>query len=612
MSDVVTPEQRLAAIADVFDELGRRDLAQRGRIAAQRLQRQAAIVCVVGEFKQGKSSLVNALLGQRACPVDDDLATAAITLVRYGETAAAQVRRRPPGSPPGTPPVVEPVALDAIGSWASESGDPALLAGVERVEVSVPSSLLRQGLAVVDTPGAGGLTSGHAAATLGFLPFADGLLFVSDASAELSAPEVEFLQRAVALCPTVLFVLTKIDLHPEWERILELDRAHLDRAGLRIPAVAVSSTLRIEALLRQDLELNGRSRVPELARRIGDDVVGPARATALHRSADEVRSMLGQLATGMRSELVALRDPASAQATIAALDAAKARLEHLRGPGAKWSTLVADRVSDLSNEASFRFRAAMRTIGRETEERIEELTRGDEWDGLTRHVQQVVADLVAATFLELEEGRRATRAAVVELLREDDVDLETGGLRGMTLDVDALWRNREIERQTSVGRRAVGSTLTTVRGAQSGVLMFGMLGSFLPAAASVLLASNPVLLGIGAVFGGMGLADDRRRKVAARRQTARVQVRQFLDDVQFEMTNQIGALVRDIQRELRDEFGDRLAELQRTCAEAAQRAQADVQRDEQGRGARIAELERALDRCAQAEAELAALVGDGA
>lgn len=612
MSDVVVPEQRLEAIADVFERLGRRDLADRGRIAARRLQRQAAIVCVVGEFKQGKSSLVNAVLGQRACPVDDDLATAAITLVRYGETAAAQVRRRPPGSPPGTPPVVEPIALDAIGAWASESGDPALLAGVERVEVSVPTTLLRQGLAVVDTPGTGGLSSGHAAATLGFLPFADGLLFVSDASAEMSAPEIEFLRRAVELCPTVLFVLTKIDLHPEWERVLELDRAHLERAGLRIPTVAVSSTLRIEALLRQDPELNGRSRVPELVRRLGDDVVGPARAAALHRSVDEVQSMVGQLATGMRSELAALRDPTSAQATIGALDDAKARLEHLRGPGAKWSTLVADRVSDLSNEASFRFRAAMRTIGRETEERIEELTGGGEWDDLTRHLQQVVADLVASTFVELEEGRRAIRAAVVELLRDDDVEVDAGGLRGAALDVDALWRNREIEQRTSAGRKAVSSTLTTVRGAQSGVLMFGMLGSFLPAAASVLLASNPVLLGVGAVFGGIGIADDRRRKVAARRQAARAQVRQFLDDVQFEMTNQIGTLVRDIQRELRDEFGDRLAELQRTCAEAAQRAQADVQRDEQARAARMAELERTLDWFEQTDAELARLVGGGA
>lgn len=373
----------------------------------------------------------------------------------------------------------------------------------------------------------------------------------------------------------------------------------------------MSSTLRIEALLRQDPELNGRSRVPELVRRLGDDVVGPARATALHRSVDEVRSMIGQLATGMRSELGALRNPSSAAAMIAALDEARARLQHLRGPGSRWSTLVSDRTSDLSNQASFRFRAAMRTIGHDTDERIEALTRGDEWDELTSRLQQSVADEVAATFVALEERRRSLRAEVVELLRADDVDVEAGGVRGASLDVDALWRNREIEQRTSAGKRALSTTLTGARGAQSGVLLFGTLGAFLPAAAGVLVASNPVLLGVAAMFGGIGLAEERKRKVSACRQTARTQVRQFLDDVQFEMTNQIGNLVRDIQRELRDEFGERLGELLRTCSETAERAQADVQRDDQARAVRMAELERTLDRLEQADAELARLAGDG-
>jgi hypothetical protein len=605
-TDVRAPDQRLAEVAAVFERLGRTDLAERARTAANRLKRPATIVCVVGEFKQGKSSLVNALLGQRACPVDDDLATSAITLVRFGEATSAHVRRR---SPDGGDAITEAIGLDEIGTWVSEAGNPGNRAGVERVEIAVPSALLKQGLAVVDTPGMGGLGAGHAAATLGFLPFADGLLFVSDASAELSGPEIEFLRRAVELCPTVMFVLTKIDLYPEWERILDLDRGHLDRAGLRIPIVAVSSTLRIEALLRRDRELNDESRVPELVGRLGDEVVKPARDTAVQRSVAEVRAMIGQLAAGMRSELEILRDPSTAGAAIAALDDAKARLEHLRGPGSKWSTLVGDRISDLSNEVSFGFRASMRDINRMMDERIEELTKGDEWDELTRFLQQAVADEVAKVFVALEEGRTRIRSQVVELLRDDDVDLEAGGLLTGVLDVSSMWRGKELEEEASTGKKALKGALTSVKGAQGGVLMFGMLGTFLPAAAGVLIASNPVLLGIGAVFGGMGLADDRKRKVAARRQAARTQTRQFLDDVQFEMGNQIGNLVRDIQRELRDEFGDRLGELVRTCTETAQRAQADAQRTDQERTARDAELQRALAWFEQTDGELAALTG---
>ena len=61
------------------------------------------------------------------------------------------------------------------------------------------------------------------------------------------------------------------------------------------------------------------------------------------------------------------------------------------------------------------------------------------------------------------------------------------------------------------------SGLTGLRGAQGGVMMFGMMGQFLPTAAATLVASNPVLLGAGALFGGMQLVEDRKRKVTMRR-----------------------------------------------------------------------------------------------
>ena len=253
--------------ARLLQQLQRPDLAERVSAAAARLRRPSTVVCVVGEFKQGKSSLVNALLGQNVCPVDDDLATSAITLVRYGEEASAVVRRRVPSAgatlPPGGghPTIREAarswsrqVAVDDLHQWVSEAGNPGNHKAVERVEIATPSAAAEAtGSSWSTRPGMGGLGAGHAAATLGFLPFADGLIFVSDASAELSAPEIEFLRRASELCPTVLFAQTKIDLYPQWQRIMELNAGHLARAGLDdVPIVGVSSALRIEALRRKD------------------------------------------------------------------------------------------------------------------------------------------------------------------------------------------------------------------------------------------------------------------------------------------------------------------------------------------------------------------------
>ena len=560
-------------------------------------------MCVVGEFKQGKSSLVNGLLGRTICPVDDDLATSAITLVRYGDEATASVRRR---GDDGTA-TSQSVPVEELTDWVSEIGNPKNAKQVERVEITVPSPLLKQGLVVVDTPGMGGLGAGHAAATLAFLPFADGLIFVSDASAELSAPEVVFLRRATELCPTVMFALTKIDLYPQWQRIAELDRGHLDREGLRIPTVAVSSVIRTEALARKDKELNDRSRFPVLVKELGDKVVAPAKAGAATRSASEARSIALMVRSGLEAEKSVIGDPAATKAALQRLEAAKQRLEHLRGPGARWSTIVGDRTADVSNNVMFDFRGGMRQISRNMDEVIEELNKGDAWDDMVHDLQADVADEVTRAFVALEEGRIAIRDEVVTTLGEENLQVDLGPGSGVDwFDVSGLWQGKALEASSSGKKKAFSQGLTGLKGAQGGIMMFGMMGQFLPAAAGALIATNPVLLGIGALFGTMGLSEDRKRKVQMRRQTARGQVRQFLDDVQFEVNNQLTAVIRDIQRELRDEFTARLGELQRTYTDAAKSAQEDAQRSQAERTQRGGELDQSIAALRKVEATLGA------
>ena len=106
--------------------------------------------------------------------------------------------------------------------------------------------------------------------------------------------------------------------------------------------------------------------------------------------------------------------------------------------------------------------------------------------------------------------------------------------------------------------------------------------AFVIVAVATLVASNPVLLGAGALFGSVQLLEDRKRKVTMRRAAARQQLRQFVDDVQFQVTNELTATIRDLQRSMRDEFGARLAELHQTVAGTAKRAQEDALRSKEG------------------------------
>jgi len=577
------------AVADLAASLGREDMAGRLRAAAARVKRPATVVCVVGEFKQGKSSLVNALLGRDVCPVDDDLATSALTLVRYGDPMRVEVRRRV-----GDAEIVDEIDPATLSDWVTEAGNPDNAKGVERVDISVPSELLAQGLVIVDTPGMGSMGAGHGAATLAFLPWADALLFVSDASAELSRPELDFLHQARDLCPTVVFALTKTDLSPEWRRIAELDAQHLADADTEVPTVPVSSTLRGLAFERKDRSLNEQSQFPELLRTLDHDVIGPAKQLAAGRAAAEAAAVVDQLTGAARAELEILEDPGRRSEVADRAHEATTRLEHLRGPGARWSILVGDRITDLSNDVTFHFRGTLRQITRDLEDAIEDLKTPKDWDELARQLQTDVAEVVTQAFQRIERGAMDIEEAVVELLAEDLGDLPRIAGDHNDIDIHALWSDKGIDPTGKQGGQKLGTALVGLRGAQSGIIMFGMMARFLPAGVGAVLMLTPVTLGLGAAFASFQLLDAHKRKLAMRRQQARVNVRQFTDEVQFEISNAIGEVLRGLQRSFRDGLGDRVAELQRTYADVAKAALEAAQREAVETQARVTQLRQQL------------------
>ncbi|HSL59523.1 MAG TPA: dynamin family protein [Acidimicrobiales bacterium] len=562
----------LGDLAAQLAGLGRQDLHDRVHAARVRLNRPNTVVCVVGEFKQGKSSLVNGLIGTDVCPVDDDIATSVITVVRYGESPDAVVRTRVDGQPGA-----ERIPLDQIARYVTEAGADDR-PHVERVDVSLPSGVLADGLALVDTPGMGGLGAGHAAATLAFLPFADGLVFVCDATRELTAAEVEFLGRARELCPTVLSVVTKVDVAPHWRRIVDIDRQRLAELGLDIGVVPVSSTLRHAALARRDRELNERSGYPDLLTQLQARVLAPAAAEAGHRARREALGVLDTVASGVDGELAALDDPAARDALATEAETTLARLEQLRGGGSRWNIVLGDRTTDLANAVTHRFRARLRDTTTRIEEQIETLKTAEQWDELARQLQTEVADAVTEAFIGVEDGRRALRDELAALLAADDVIAPGAHRTTRSVDVDGLWRARDLDPAESTAGKAARTGLTGLRGAQGGVMMLAIGSQFLPGAGAVFLASNPVLLGAGLLFGGHQLMEERKRRLAGRRQSARTQLRSFTDSVQFEVGNELSGQLREVQRELRDEFMALIGELQQTWTEAANAAKAALER----------------------------------
>jgi signal recognition particle receptor subunit beta len=584
----------------------RDDLTARIHAAATRATRTSTVVAVVGEFKQGKSAFVNSLLSESLCPIDDHVATAVVTVVSHGPEPMVVVRRR---DTDGTPSVerVDPGSRRALITEPDDAtlsgGAPGGASGVangadrpsiERIDIRVPNPLLERGLVVVDTPGVGGLRSAHALATRAFLPNADALVFVSDATSELTDTEVQFLADAVEICPTVVLALTKTDLFPQWRRIADLDRGHLERAGIEAPIFPVSFPLRVEAVRRGDVALDAESGYPELSSFLTDRVVPQVRAGAVRRAVDDIERALDSVAAADRTELAALSDPAAAQRSLDELSAAKERLAALASGGARWRTVLQDEVTDLTQEVTFRFRDRVRSALDTMDAAVDAADDQDALDAATDALRTSVVEAARQGFDEIEHGIDDVSARVADVLGLDELDVGTPEqIAEAARQVRAEWAERDdAGKEGSVA----GDALTALRGAQGGILMLAVIGGLLPAAAATAVVAAPFMVGAGVLFGGKQLLDLRSQKRLRAKQKLKVTLRKSVDELQFRVGAELGDALRVAQRHLRDELGRRVDEIHRTTTESAQRLEAAIAGDDAQRSVRRTLLEARLAR----------------
>lgn len=178
---------------------------------------------VLGEFNHGKTTLVNALLGEGLLPTGVTPTTALIHTIEYGPEPHAIAH-----------------AADGTGSTLSmgaladyEVGGRAVEDRVERIELQHPSPFLAEGLVLVDTPGVNDINEARAEITYGYIPRSDAVLFLLDAGQILKESERAFVSGKLlsASRDKVLFVVNKMDLltPDEQEEALTYARTHLEK-----------------------------------------------------------------------------------------------------------------------------------------------------------------------------------------------------------------------------------------------------------------------------------------------------------------------------------------------------------------------------------------------
>lgn len=569
----------------------RPDLAERLGRALEQINQPNVNVVIVGEFKQGKSSLINALLNTRVCAVDDDIATAVPTVIRHGneQSAVALTRRRDAAE--DAEPTPKSIPFEEVAAYATERGpaDPDVI--VEGVEISLPRRILAEGLVLVDTPGVGGLGSAHATAALGALSVADAVIFTSDASQEFTRAELDFLAQAVELCPDVVCVLTKIDFYPSWRTVVDTNRGHLERAGFDVPILPVSSVLRVEAAKRKDRELNAESGFPAVVSWLADEVVAGATERESRRAQADLLSACDQLIGQFDSELESLNDPEHAPEVVSRLESAKSRSDRLRGQASRWNVTLTDGVSDLNADVEFDFKGRIRRITNEADARIDETDPLDSWAEFEPWLANRVSNEVIANYRVLVE-----RAAQLSHEVGEHFEIE-GAELNQEFDVhNPIEVLSSVELTTGLDLKDMGSGakgLTMLRGSYTGILMFTMVGSL------VGVALGPVAVGVGLLMGRKGLKDEKQRQLSQRRSQAKVSLRRYCDEVSFQVGKDSRDTLRRVHRQLRDHYGVRAEELHRSTSDSLKAASEAMQVGQDERAQRIRNARSELQRVSE-------------
>ncbi len=572
-----------AAIAETR-RLGRADLA--GRLAAQRDQVTSGAwhVLVAGEFKKGKSALVNALLGVPVCGCDPAAFTAVPTIIRYGAQPSADLvldsgQRRP-------------IDVRAAARYSVSGTDGDI--PVQAVEVALPRELLREGLVLIDTPGiGGGFAAAQAAATMRAMSLADSVLIVSDASQEYTAAEVEFLRRAEEICPHLLCLLAKTDFYPEWQRILEINRGHLRRAGLKVEIMPVSASLRDVAVETGDPAINGESGFPALVARLRSQLAVQRAQRSAGPATEAVRSCMRQVAGTLTAEHEALTATAPEQRTavVARLDQVQERAQRLVNPGSRWLNTMTDRFADLQSTVEEDLQARVRTLDQEAGERIRRGDPAREWAEFVPWLYQRTNDELTEChqrLLALIDGV-ATEVAGLFEAEVADVGRIGGGITPPTAG-----EGFALQKLNVGGTGKLELAMHAARGwsLSSSVITTMLVATLHPG----LLVILPITAALGTVFGVKAVHGFKTARLEQGRNEALRSVANYLNQARVDANRAALNILRHARSQLRDYYLDRAQELATTASTERAATMRAVRADASSARARASETASDLAR----------------
>jgi GTPase SAR1 family protein len=270
----------------------------------EKLEAESFNLVVVGQFKRGKTCLINALLGAGILPVSVVPLTSVVTILVYGRTPDVKVFFKN-GKTANIP-------IESISDYVAETGNPKNEKEVLEVVVFYPSPYLRDGVRLVDTPGVGSVYAHNTDVAYRYLPKSDAALFLFSTDQPAGSAEIEFLRDVRQYASRIFFLLNKTDYlsTEEVDSALAFARKTVeDIMGPEARIFPISAKLALQAQLDGSSEKLVASGLPEFSEALGRFLVREKGKVLIESVARALQKVLSHAGLETELELKSLGTP---------------------------------------------------------------------------------------------------------------------------------------------------------------------------------------------------------------------------------------------------------------------------------------------------------------
>lgn len=511
-SEIIKLMDGMVAFQKAYPKFDFPKVSENFKLTRELIEKGEFNLAVCGKVKNGKSSLINALIGRELLPVCTDVATSRVFKISHSNEEKFYVVY---GN--GDRKEISQDELATYGSQAviNKKGEADIEKTISYIQVFTPMDFLPEGVSMIDTPGIGSTYPHHTAITKQYIKQADAAMFVMNPT-PLEDIEVDFLKEIVSVTPGILFVTTKIDQNgnDSVEESLKRNRQIIETAvGSELPfgisMLKMSSKLLLEAAAEKDemtsafnYEISGYDDVKSAMNNMVFTILGYYRSGLAYNACVEYyKDVLNTLklrhetavkaATEYDNLLKSYESPqanfnenmgeAKKKELVSKIEAVLKTMEYdfnqIFAPKGNIITKYTDEIEKLSE-------AEMTTYSEDLGDKIVAEVQ-NEWDKLTSLVMSRIEELITQfdkdCYLSIPEG--------IITISKDNID--------DPLVKDVLMRDRigKMRNEMFLGTAITGALSTVVGGAYF----------FLPALvtpALPVIAPVMVVLGIGSVLWG--------------------------------------------------------------------------------------------------------------